>query len=45
MSLLLILYVVMSFGPDYDILMDSLLNIRSPLTLNHNSSIIFYENV
>ena len=37
MFLLLILYVVMGYALDYETLMDSLLNIRSPLTIKHNS--------
>ena len=45
MSLLLILYVVMGFGLDYETLMDSLLNTSFPLTIKHNSPSLILRHV
>ena len=45
MSLLLILYVLMDYALDYETLMDSLLNTRSPLTIKHNSPSLILRHV
>ena len=42
---LLILYVFMGYGLDYETLMDSLLNTRCPQTLKHNSPLLILRHV